>query len=115
MRDATAALAKEPSANPPTQLVEWFVKTEQLIRVPEEKRQWLAGLANLRDPEALRLVGLHLKDHEVQPEAELAAVQIAQNLIAGPARGEAMTLLQSLARTASNSDVRKRSADIVSR
>ncbi len=66
---------------------------------PEQKRLLLAGLAEVPDLQALKLVEPLLDDAAVQAEAVQAAIKIAAGLSGEPARAATSTLKKALAVT----------------
>ncbi len=70
---------------------------------PEQKRLVFAGLAEVPDPDALRVVEPELTDAPVQPEASLAAIKIAAALPSSEAQNSEKILQTALASATSDS------------
>ena len=73
---------------------------------PDQKRLVLAGLADIPDPDALRLVETALADNDVQAEASLAAIKIATALPSSEAQNSE-AILQKAAAGAANDSTRQ--------
>ncbi len=84
------------SGRPAETIVQGYTEALKLAAQADEKRQVLAGLANLKSPEALNLALTLLPDAELQNEAAMALLKIAGNLT-GPDAAAARAALQQVA------------------
>jgi len=81
-------------------------------RRPDEKKLILGCLANLPDPDALKLVEPMLADKTVRAEAELAMVRVARQ-VAGSAPGRAKAAAKLLLEKSANPTIRKQAEAVV--
>ncbi|MDQ1256517.1 MAG: hypothetical protein QG656_1113, partial [Candidatus Hydrogenedentes bacterium] len=68
-----------PSVRPMTDTIERYREALTLAKRPEEQKAVLAGLGNIKSPDALNLLGSFLADESLKSEAAAAALKIAQN------------------------------------
>ncbi|MGC8669143.1 MAG: HEAT repeat domain-containing protein [Chthonomonadales bacterium] len=83
-----------------------------LARSADERRQVLSGIARVRSRDALALAASFLNDAEVRAEAEAAVVQIAA-CTAGTWPEDTRALLEPIAGSSANEDIRKRAAQLL--
>lgn len=80
----------------------------------DDRKVILSGLANVKDPGALKLVAPLLADVEVQTEAELAAIKIAES-VAAKYPAEAKATATRLQAESKNQLVRDRAAKLLAK
>jgi len=103
------------SDSTPLDYVAWFTKANQTVRTPEDKRLIVAGLSNLKQIEGLQLLQPYLEDPIVQNEAELAVIAIAPALLKSNHAAATKGVLEKIARTTQNPDVRRKAAELAKR
>ena len=100
-----AGMSKDPTR--------MYVQAMALAKRPEDKKLVLGGLGTAGSKAALELVERYIKDEQLQTEAGLAAVQIADKLRqSDPTRARAA--LKNVLKTVKDRRVRGKAAEIVS-
>ena len=108
MRMATdVAAGRERS---PLNVLECFVRANRVVRTKEEKLMVISGLGNLKRPEAVAMLQPYLDDPAVQAEAALAVVQIAPALAGVKSAGALKGMLEKIAATDKDEEVRRKAA-----
>jgi HEAT repeat protein len=100
-------------AQSPGQTVKTYGELMTTAQRPDERKLVLAGLANVPDPAALRLVEPLLGETSVRAEAELAALGIASGL-AGTSPAEARKIATRIQAETTAQSHRERAAQILS-
>jgi HEAT repeat protein len=77
-----------------------------------EKKMVLSGLANLKSLAALQMASAYLKDKNLQQEAEVAVVQIAE-ATSGSYPAESKAALQMVSQASKNDLLRKKAQDLM--
>jgi HEAT repeat protein len=94
----------------PLNVLEVFRRAAQIAQTREERMMLVSGLGSVRRVEAVQLLQPFLDDPEVKAEAALAVVQAAAGL-GGPKNLAAIKpVLERIAATAPDEDVRRRAA-----
>jgi len=89
-----------------------YIRAMELAERPEDKKLVLGGLGSAGSAQALELVEQYIKDENLQAEAALAAVQIAERLRQNdPTR--AMTAMKSVLAVVKDSRIRRRAQDVI--
>ncbi|MHC4984228.1 MAG: HEAT repeat domain-containing protein [Planctomycetota bacterium] len=89
-----------------------YVRAMELAERPDDKKLVLGGLGSASSVKALELVEKYLKDKQLQAEAALAAIQIANRLRQNdPTR--AKTTLKNVVAAVEDSRVRRKAQDII--
>jgi HEAT repeat protein len=99
-----AAMSKDPTA--------MYVRAMELADRPDDKKLVLGGLGSADSATALDLVEGYLKDKQLQAEAGLAAVQIADRLRQSDA-SRARAALENIVRIVEDGRVRQKAQDII--
>lgn len=94
----------------PLDVLAAFTTAQRLMRTPEEKMALVSGLGTLRRVEAVEMLRPYLDDPAVQAEAALALVQVASALPAASQIGGLKALLERIAATDKDEDVRRSAA-----
>jgi len=89
-----------------------YVKAIEVAKRPEDKRLVLAGLGSAGSPQALEVVEKYLEDRQLQSEAAMAMVQIADVLRRSDAK-RATAVLKRILATVKNPAVQKRAQDVL--
>jgi HEAT repeat protein len=96
----------------PLNVVEAFTQANRAVSTPAQKLMIVSGLGSLKRPEAVRMLQPYLNDPAVQAEAALAVVQIAPALAGPKPSGELRAMLEQIAATDKDEDVRRRATQI---
>jgi HEAT repeat protein len=89
-----------------------YVRAMELADRPDDKKLVLGGLATADSPQALAIVETYLKDEQLQTEAALAAVQIADRLRQNdPTR--ARTTLENVVAAVKDAKARQKAQEII--
>jgi hypothetical protein len=94
----------------PLNVLDAFVTANRLVRTQEEKMAMVSALGSLRRAEAVELLRPYLDDPTVQAEAALAVVQVASALPVAAETGTLKPLLERIAASDKDEDVRRRAA-----
>lgn len=90
-------------ARPAAEKVQIYRDALGLAQRPDEKRLILAGLADVSDPNALKLVSSYLTNNDLKEEAAAAAVKIGKNG-AGAAGPDLKPVMRQVIATSKNQD-----------
>ncbi len=101
-----------PSDRSPEEAVDKYKQALDLATRVEEKKAVLAGLANVRSPDAIDLVLPLMKNNEIKAEAVTAALELAQNICA-IAPDKAKQAATEAARATENDSLRKQARKII--
>jgi HEAT repeat protein len=99
-------------AQSPQQTLKTYGELLSSSQRPDDRKVVLAGLANVADPAALKLVEPLVADPQVHAEAELAMLGIANGLMS-TAPAEAKAVATKLQATSKNERTRERAAQIL--
>jgi HEAT repeat protein len=93
------------SSRTPNEIVAIYKKAMSLAPNVAEKRRVLSGLAKLKSLDALTMATAHMEDNTLRPEAELAAVRIAEGVYASHPE-QAKTALKKIIQRSKNESLR---------
>ena len=97
---------------PPPEAVAWLKEANAALRnEPEEKKIMLSGLGDLNCEAGLQLLRPYLDDPTVRADAESAALRAVQGLSTPDERAAARPLLEKIAETTSDPDVRRKARE----
>jgi len=99
-----AGMSKDPTA--------MYVRAMELAERPDDKKLVLGGLGSADSAQALELVERYLKDNQLQAEAALATVQIANRLRQNDAT-RAKTALKNVVATTKDAGIRQQAQDVI--
>jgi HEAT repeat protein len=109
-----ARLINKPDAKmPAAQAIALYKQMMDVCNRPEEKRQVLAGLSEVKDAAALDMALSFLTDPTLRNEAATAAIRIARAV--GPTRAPATAALQKVIAADVNNDIKKQAQDLLDR
>ncbi len=101
------AAGKERS---PLNVLEAFGEANRAVRSKAEKMMMVSGLGSLKRPEAVGMLRPYLDDPDVRSEAALAVVQVAPALVNAKNAGEIKGVLERIAATEKDEEVRRQAA-----
>ncbi len=96
----------------PSQILARYQALLDGAQSPEDKKNILAGLAEVADAGALALVGPYLSDPQVKPEAELSMMKISHSVM-GSAPSAAREAAHRLWGETQNDEVRQQAAELI--
>jgi hypothetical protein len=102
----------DASTQPTSEKVKTYGDLLSRTQRTDDRKVLLSGLANVADPAALKLAEPLLADAQIQAEAELAVLKIAEG-IAKSAPAEAMTIAARLKAESKSEVVRDRAAKLL--
>lgn len=114
--DAVARMAGKMAAGAETERAEALAMLTRLngaVKTNAERMQILSALGNVRRIEAYRLLEPYLELPAVKTEAALAVVQIAPALLAGRDGAEVRAMVQRIAETAEDADVKAKARRVL--
>lgn len=88
----------------------WLEQANRSVKTTEDKLAIVSGLGSSKRVEGLRMLLPYLEDPAVQTEAELAVVEIAPSLAGTPHAEMVRKVLEKIAKTTKDADVRRRAA-----
>jgi HEAT repeat protein len=101
------------SSRPAEETIGMYKQAMSLASDTSEKKMVLSGLANIKSLAALKMAAAYLEDKDLQQEAEVAVVKIAEATVdSHPAESKAV--LQNVVRISKNDFLRKQAQELIS-
>jgi HEAT repeat protein len=101
------------SGRPAEETIGMYKQAMSLASDTSEKKMVLSGLANVKLPAALQMAASYLEDKDLQQEAEVAVVKIAETTIGG-SPAESKAALQKVIQISKNEFLREQAKKLIS-
>jgi len=101
-----------PSADADKETIKLYQQAMSLASNVSEKRMVLSGLANMRSLAALETAAGYMKDEDLQQEAGVAVVKIAEGIY-GSYRQKTKDVLKKVLQTSKSDSLRQQAQDVI--